>query len=46
MAAGGQETAAYATAFAALTLSVHEGRLSIYSRTPPKLPKDIEKKDK
>jgi hypothetical protein len=46
MAGGGQETAAFATAFASLTLSVPEGRLSIYSRTPPKLPKDIEKKDK
>jgi len=41
-ASGGQETVAYSTAFAALTLSVHEGRLSIYGRTPPKLPKDID----
>jgi hypothetical protein len=42
IASSGQETVAYSTAFAALTLSVHEGRLSIYSRTPPKLPKDID----
>lgn len=41
-ASGSQETVAYSTAFAALTLSVHEGRLSIYSRKPPKLPKDID----
>jgi hypothetical protein len=40
-ASGSQETTAYSTAFAALTLSVPEGRLSIYSRTAPKLPKDI-----
>jgi hypothetical protein len=42
IAASGQETVAFSTAFATLTLSVPEGRLSIYSRTPPKLPKDIE----
>ncbi len=32
------ETAAYSTAFAAMTLSVADGRLSIFNRTPPKLP--------
>jgi hypothetical protein len=32
------ETNAYATAFATMTLFVPEGRLSIYSRIPPKLP--------
>ena len=32
------ETNAYATAFATMTLLVPEGRLSVYSRTPPKLP--------
>ena len=31
-------TPAYGTAFAALTLSVPEGRLSIFNRTPPPLP--------
>ena len=31
----GNETPAYATAFAALTLSVPEGRLSIFNRTGP-----------
>jgi hypothetical protein len=41
-ASSGQETVAYSTAFATLTVSVHEGRLSIYSRMPPKLPKDID----
>ena len=30
---------AYAVAFATMTLFVPEGRLSIYNRTPPKLPK-------
>ena len=39
MADGGGETEDYATAFATLTLSVPEGRLSIYNRTAPKLPK-------
>lgn len=33
------ETNAYATAFATMTLFVPEGRLSIYNRTPPKLPR-------
>ena len=33
------ETNAYATAFATMTLFVPERRLSIYNRTPPKLPK-------
>jgi hypothetical protein len=32
------ETAAYGTSFATLTLFVPAGRLSIYNRTPPKLP--------
>jgi len=36
--ANGNETTDYSTAFAALALSVHEGRLSIFQRTPPKLP--------
>jgi hypothetical protein len=34
------ETNAYATTFAAMTLFVTDGRLSIYNRTPPKLPKE------
>ncbi len=34
------ENAAYSTAFATLALFVPEGRLSIYNRTPPKLPKE------
>ncbi len=33
------ETDAYATAFAALVLSVGDGRLSIYNRNRPELPK-------
>jgi hypothetical protein len=33
------ENDAYATAFATLALSVGQGRLSIFNRTPPKLPK-------
>jgi Prenyltransferase and squalene oxidase repeat len=33
------ENSAYATTFATLTLYVPEARLSIYNRTPPKLPK-------
>ncbi len=40
MAGGGGEDARYATAYAVLTLLVPEGRLSIYNRTPPKLPKE------
>jgi hypothetical protein len=40
MASGGGEGAPYATAFATLALYVPEARLSIYNRTPPKLPKD------
>jgi hypothetical protein len=35
---GGGEEAAYSTAFACLVLSVPERRLSVFSRTPPKLP--------
>jgi hypothetical protein len=38
MASNGQEGAAFATAFATLSLFVPEGRLSIYNREPPKLP--------
>jgi hypothetical protein len=34
------ETNAYATAFAVMTLFIPEGRLSIYNRTPPELPKN------
>jgi hypothetical protein len=34
------ETNSYATAFATVTLFVPEGRLSIYNRTPPELPKE------
>jgi hypothetical protein len=34
------ENNSYATAFATVTLSVPEGRLSIYNRTPPELPKE------
>ena len=34
----GIKSPAYATAFAALILSVPEGRLSIFNRTPPPLP--------
>ena len=34
----GGETDAYATAFATLTLSTNDGRLSIFNRHPPKLP--------
>jgi len=37
------ETDGYTTAFATLVLGVPEGRLSIYNRTPPKLPKVEEK---
>jgi prenyltransferase beta subunit len=36
----GTENVSYATSFAMLTLLVPEGRLSIYNRTPPKLPKE------
>jgi hypothetical protein len=41
-----EEVAGYATAFATLTLFVPEGRLSIYNRTPPRLPKEADAKDK
>jgi hypothetical protein len=37
---GNTENAGYPTAFATLALFVPEGRLSIYNRTPPTLPKD------
>jgi hypothetical protein len=36
---GQKESNAYATAFATLLLSVQDGRLSIFNRKPPKLPK-------
>ena len=36
------EPPAYATAFATLLLGVNEGRLSIFNRKPPKLPKEAE----
>jgi hypothetical protein len=36
---GNQENLGYSTAFALLVLSVPDGRLSIYNRDPPKLPK-------
>jgi hypothetical protein len=39
-----QEDARYATAFATLTLFVPEARLSVYNRTPPKLPAGTEGK--
>jgi hypothetical protein len=44
VASSAQEDAGYATAFATLTLFVHEGRLSVYNRTPPKLPAETEGK--
>jgi prenyltransferase beta subunit len=44
IATGGQEDARYATAFATLTLFVPEARLSVYNRTPPKLPAAAEGK--
>jgi len=37
--AAGQENSGYSTAFAMIALLVPESRLSIYNRTPPKLPK-------
>jgi len=36
----GNENLGYSTSFALLTLFVPEGRLSIYNRTPPELPKE------
>src|SRR5262249_7517204 len=41
---GNAENTGYSTAFATLVLSVPEARLSIYNRTPPKLPKDGDKR--
>ena len=46
LASTNEEDAGYATAFATLALFVPEGRLSIYNRTPPKLPKEAEGKDR
>ncbi len=40
LSGGGGENTGYSTAFATLTLFVPEARLSIYNRTPPKLPKE------
>jgi hypothetical protein len=39
----GVENECYATGFATLTLAVPDGRLSIYKRTPPALPKEEKK---
>jgi hypothetical protein len=44
IASGNVEDIGYSTAYAVLALQVSEGRLSIYNRTPPKLPKEPEKK--
>jgi hypothetical protein len=43
MVSNSEEGAAYGTSFGVLVLSVPEGRLSIYNRTPPKLPKEEDK---
>jgi hypothetical protein len=43
VAQSNNEDAAYATAFATLTLGVTEARLSVYRRTPPKLPREARK---
>jgi hypothetical protein len=40
VAQNGGENVAFSTAFASLVLGVPEGRLSIYNRTPPKLPEE------
>jgi hypothetical protein len=40
---GAQESTGYGTAFASLVFSIPDGRLSIYNRTPPKLPKGANK---
>jgi hypothetical protein len=46
IASDGKEDAGYATAFATLMLFVPDARLSVYNRTPPKLPAGTEgKKD-
>jgi hypothetical protein len=39
----GVENECYSTGFATLTLAVPDGRLSIYKRTPPALPKEKKK---
>ena len=41
---GNAENEGYATAFGTLILGVPEARLSVYNRTPPKLPKSGETK--
>ncbi len=43
MKSDGGENAGYSTAFGSLVLGVPEGRLSIYNRLPPKLPKSADK---
>jgi hypothetical protein len=43
MKSSGGEDASFSTAYATLALFVPEARLSIYNRTPPKLPRDIDK---
>jgi hypothetical protein len=42
-AAATLEDAHYSTAFATMTLFVPEARLSIYNRTPPKLPEGTQR---
>jgi hypothetical protein len=44
VAGSGTEDAKYATAFATLALYVPDARLSVYNRTPPKLPKEADAK--
>ncbi len=44
VAASGQEDKRYSTAFATLALFVPDARLSVYNRTPPKLPKEEKEK--
>jgi hypothetical protein len=43
-AGGSVENTGYSTAFATLILFVPEARLSVYNRTPPKLPKGADEK--
>ncbi len=45
MKSSGGDGPDYATAFATLTLSIGDGRLSIFNRDAPKLPETIEKAD-
>src|SRR5262249_33532599 len=46
VAAEKNDNAGYSTAYATLVLGIPEARLSIYTRTPPKLPREPEKKEK